>query len=136
MELEREALEQEARYLHARFFGRPLPEVVVARYVDANQLCFPNLSGRDRALLRQVIASRLDPEALELVLRWRKRTPVLTRKIQILFYLLEVRSEYYPYFVNQKPGRARAVAHLALALLRTAWKAVKGAVLVWRYGFV
>ena len=58
------------------------------------------------------MAERLDPEAVEVVLRLSGRDSVLTRKIQILFYLAEVRSAYYPRFVNERAGFWRAVAAL------------------------
>jgi hypothetical protein len=62
--------------------------------------------------------------------------PVLTRKIQILFFLVEVRSAYYGYFVNQTPGLWRAVIRLLASSVQTAWKGCKGCYLAWRYGFV
>ena len=129
-------LEKEARYLHSRFFHQSPPEAVVSRYVAANRLCFPALSDSHQAMMRKIVASSLDAEAVELVLRWRKGSPVLTHKIQILFYLVEVRSEYYCYFVNQKPGWLRAVGKLTLAAARTVWKGAKGTLLAWRHGFV
>ena len=133
---DRSALENEARYFHASFFRHPLPGPVVDRYVAANQLCFPTLDSAGSRIVSTVLDRRLDAEAVELALRLRKGSRVLTRKIQILFYLVEVRSEYYADFINQVPGLWRAIVRLLGSVLRTAWKAAKGLYLVWRYRFV
>jgi hypothetical protein len=133
---DRTALENEARHFHALFFRRPLPGPVVERYVAANQLCFPALDPKAREMVETIVTRRLDAEAIELALRLRKGSPVLTRKIQILFYLVEVRSEYYAYFINQVPGWWSAVLGLVGAVVRTGWKGAKGLYLVWRYDFV
>jgi hypothetical protein len=133
---DRTALESEVRHFHALFFRRPLPGPVVDRYVAANHLCFPALDPKTREMVQTIVARRLDAEAIELALRLRKGNRVLTRKIQILFYLVEVRSEYYAYFINQVPGWSSAVLRLLGALVRTGWKCAKGLYLVWRYDFV
>jgi hypothetical protein len=133
---DRTALESEARHFHALFFRRPLPGPVVERYVAANHLCFPALDPKAREMVATIVTRRLDAEAIELALRLRKGSRVLTGKIQILFYLVEVRSEYYAYFINQVPGWWTAVLRLLGAVVRTGWKCAKGLYLVWRYDFV
>ena len=133
---DRSALEREATYLHALFFRKPIPDVVIQRYVAANILCFPAPDMRDSKMVETIVAHRLDAEAIELAMRLRHGRDLLTRKIQILFFLVEVRSAYYGYFVNQTPGLWRAVIRLLVSLVQTAWKGGKGCYLVWRYGFV
>ena len=133
---DRTALEREAHHFHTLFFRRPLPGPVVERYVAANQLCFPAVDSKTRELVATIVERRLDAEAIELALRLRKGNRILTRKIQILFYLVEVRSEYYGYFINQVPGWWRGVFRLLAAVARTGWKCAKGLFLVWRYDFV
>src|ERR1035441_10472022 len=105
---DRTALESEARHFHALFFHGPLPGPVVERYVAANHLCFPVPDPKARRMVETIVTRRLDAEAIELALRLRKGSRVLTRKIQVLFYLVEVRSEYYAYFINQVPGWSNA----------------------------
>jgi len=130
------ALEREAGYFHALFFRRQMPEVVMRRYVTANRVCFPAPDAKDLKMVETIVARRLDAEAIELALRLRRGRGVLTRKIQILFYLVEVRSAYYGDFVNRTPGLWRAVLRLFASVLQTVWKAGKGWYLVWRYGLV
>lgn len=128
-------LAREAVYLHAVFFRRQIPEAVIARYVAANRLCFPELEVADREMMQTIVDRGLDAEAIELAMRLARRSSVLTRKIQILFYLVEVRSAYYGDFVNQRPGLGRALAPLLRASLQAVWKGAKGRYLVWQYGF-
>jgi hypothetical protein len=128
------ALEREASYFHSLFFQGQVPDVVIGRYVAANHLCFPILEAGDRKMMETILARGLDAEAIELAMRLRRGSGVLTRKIQILFFLVEVRSAYYGYFVNQTPGLPRALSRLFGSCLRTVWKGVKGCYLVWRYG--
>src|SRR3954463_5199398 len=119
-------LEREATYFHALFFRGPIPETVLQRYVAANALCFPTLEARDSRMLETVVTHRLDAEAVELAMRLRRGSDVLTRKIQVLFFLVEVRSAYYGYFVNQRPGLWRAVMRLLASAVHTVWKGCKG----------
>src|SRR5580658_7222193 len=86
----------EARYLHRAFFGSDPPSEVVDRYIAANLICCDEPS----ALTNTIVARGLDAEAIELTLRLRKGPTILTKKIQILFYLVEVRSAYYSFFVG------------------------------------
>jgi hypothetical protein len=125
-------LADEARYLHRAFFRKDPPTEVVDRYIAANTLCFPESS----PLMSKLIAHRLDPEAVELALRLRKGPGILTRKIQILFYLLEVRSAYYSFFVGERESRPRAILGMLFSIFQTAMKSLKGVYLVRRHGLV
>ena len=130
-----QTLRKEARYLHSCFFPKDLPAEVVDRYVAANmQYCGP--SG---GLMETIVARNLDAEAIELVLRSRESRGVLTKKIRILFYLLEVRSEYYPAFLGRagkNEPRFCAVMGLLYGVLQTAAKYLKGAYLVRKHGLI
>lgn len=130
------ALAEEARYLHRRLFGFAIEDVLVERYAAANRCCLPRLNEQDARLMGTVVTRRLDPEAVELVLRLRAPRRVLTQKLQILFYLVEVRSRYLPYFVGEGDGRLAALASMLAAVLRSGWKLVKGHYLVRRHSLV
>jgi hypothetical protein len=133
-EVENEELSEEARALHRVFFPFDPPPEVVERYVAANRLCFGEAA--NSAMLRQIVRLRLDAEAVELALRYRRGNSILAKKIQILFYLLEVRSAYYARFAGEAESRPRAVAALALSIMQTFAKLLKGIYLVYRHGFV
>jgi hypothetical protein len=136
MSSDAEALAREARYLHQAVFRGAIPEEVVERYIRAHD-AFPSVRTEAARRTLDVILSRnLDPEAIELALRVRKGNPALTQKFQILCYLVEVRSAYYPYFVNQRPGAARAAGAMLRAAMYSLGKLLKGCYLVRRYRLV
>ncbi len=126
------SLADEARHLHACLFARPIDSKVIARYEAAHREL--GLGAGLSPASAKVVARRLDAEAVEFALRRRGAGQELTRKMQMLCYLVEVRSAYLGEFVNLRPSRARAAAGLAAATVRSAWKMVKGAYLVRRYG--
>lgn len=128
------ALAEEARALHRAFFPFDPPPEVVERYVAANKLCLGE--DADCAMLREIVRLHLDAEAIELALRYRRGNSILSNKIQILFYLLEVRSAYYARFAGAAESRPRAVVALALTIPQTLAKLLKGIYLVYRHGFV
>lgn len=129
-----EQLRQEAAHLHQCFFRRPMPAIIGERYSAAHRHVF----GADTATpryIREVIRRGLDAEAVEYALRRRARRD-LTIRIQILFYLLEVRSDYFEHFVAVRPGRLRALFAVLAAAIRSGWKLVKGEFLIRRYGLL
>ena len=87
-------------------------------------------------MMSKIVARRLDAEAVELALRLRKGPSILTKKIQILFYLLEVRSAYYSFFVGERESRPRAILGMLFSVFQTAMKSLKGVYLVRRHGLV
>jgi len=128
------SLADEARHLHSCLFAKPIDAAGVARYEAAHREL--GLGNEASPVTAAVVARRLDAEAVEFALRRRGKGQELTRKLQVLCYLAEVRSEYLGEFVNLRPSRAGAAAALAAATLGCAWKLVKGAYLVRRHGLV
>jgi hypothetical protein len=119
----------EAQHLHACLFRGPIEPVVVARYEAA-------VGQVSTGLTAKVVALRLDAEAVEFALRRRGLGADLSRRMQILCYLVEVRPAYLNEFINAESSRARAWAALSGATLGSAWKLIKGEYLVRRYGLV
>jgi hypothetical protein len=60
----------------------------------------------------------------------------LTRKLQILFYLAEVRLEYLGQFINRKHSRIGAWTEIAGAMAGTLWKLAKGEYTIRRHGLL
>src|SRR5262245_58235948 len=125
-------LAAEARCLHAALFSRPADPAIIERYVDAHRLLFA--AEPASPVVAAIVARRLDAEAIEYALRRRRAGRELTRKLQILSYLAEVRAAYEPEFLNRRARRGAALLALGAAALRSAWKLVKGEVLVRRHG--
>jgi hypothetical protein len=126
-------LADEARFLHNSLFSEPLDEKIVERYQAAHRSLFPNES---LPTVARIVALRLDVEAVEFALRRRHACPELTRKIQILSYLVEVRAAYQDDFVATKREPVRATFVLLWRTLGSAWKLVKGECLVRFYGLL
>ena len=127
-------LAAEARYLHAALFSRPADPAIIERYVDAHLLLFAHEPSS--RVVAAIVERRLDAEAIEFALRRRRAGRELTRKLQILCYLAEVRAAYEHEFVNRHTRPARAILALAAAAIRSAWKLLKGEVLVRRHGLL
>ena len=128
-------LEMEARYLHRAFFHRDPASEVVRRYVEANVHCF-GVDASASPLVKVLVERKLDAEAVEFALRVRGRDNVLTRKIQILCYIVETRADYYADFVNDTACTSKAAVVLILSVPKAAYKFLKGSLLCWRHGFV
>jgi len=126
-------LPEEVRHFHDTFFARTLDQSVIDRYVAAHQHCLPAANDRALATIDTIVSSALDAEAIELVFRLRRPDNVLTRKIQILFYLVEVRAQYYDDFLRDPRDRGQALRGLLGSGLSTVLKYLKGRYLIWRF---
>ncbi len=126
-------LADEARFLHDSLFSKPLDEKIVERYQAAHRSLFPNESP---GTVARIVALGLDVEAVEFALRRRHACPELTRKIQILSYLVEVRAAYQNDFIARKREPVRAILVLLWRIPSAAWKLVKGECLVRFYGLL
>ena len=127
----RPKLAEEARYLYHSLFSEPLDEVVIRRYQAAHEQLFSN---EERALIDRVVDLGLDVEAVEMALRRRGLGKELTRKIQILCYLLEVRAAYQNYFVATRTEPVRAAFAVLHGAIRTVWLLLMGEFLIRKYG--
>jgi len=127
-----QGLVQEAMHLHWVFFRKDPPTVLLERYVAAHDAWneTPGL------LVERVVSLGLDAEAVEFALRIRSGPNALTRKIRILFYLLEPRPEYFGCFIGDGESWSFAVGGIIRSLLHSAVKYVKGEYLVRRHGLV
>ena len=126
-------LTDEARFLHESLFSGPLDQKIVERYQAAHCSLFPNESP---VTVARIVALRLDVEAVEFALRRRHACPELTRKIQILSYLVEVRGDYQDAFIATRREPVRAILVLLWRIPGAAWKLVKGECLVRYYGLL
>ncbi len=129
-------LEREAIYFHSCFFDEELSQDVVRRYIEANRRFLAAGDERSRNMIDTVILHRLDVESVEYALRLKEKDNILTKKIQVLFFLIEVRSRYFGYFYNCEKATLRAGVELCIACIMTVYKFIKGKYLIWRYDLV
>ncbi len=132
MPLASSTLAEEARYFHACLFHQAPDEITIARYEAAHRKLFAGETSSP--LVACILGRRLDAEAVEFALRRRGRGQELTRKLQIVCYLVEPRARYLAEFVNLKPSRVRAWAALTGATLGAVWKLCKGEYAIRRHG--
>jgi len=128
-------LADEVRYLHDSLFSKsePLDEKIVERYEAAHLRLFPD---EHRTTVTRVVARRLDVEAVEFALRRRRLCPELTRKIQILCYLLEVRANYHNDFIATRREPVRAILVFLGRIPAAGWKLLKGECLIRLHGLL
>lgn len=131
------ALRREAVYLGRQVFGVDLPSSVVKRYIRANRQLLAGEFPGDAALrsaLERAVRERRDVEALELVLRPRRRHNLITRKLHVLSFLIETEPRFLPLYLNERRARAWAWTALAGHGLRAVAKYVRGRWLLARLG--
>jgi hypothetical protein len=131
-------LAAEARHFHACLFRRPPDAITVARYEAAHLRWFDGAP--QSAAIAEIVERKLDAEAIEFALRRRgansRLAAELTRKLEIVCYLAEVRAAYAGEFINFESSRVRAWSTLAFRTLRAGWKLAKGEYLIRRRGLL
>ena len=127
-------LAEEARHLHACLFRKPLEAAVIVRYEAAHRALFADQP--PSPLVATVVAKHLDAEAVEYALRRRGLGGELTRKMQMVCYLVEARRAYFSEFVAIESSRAGAWTALLAATCSSLWKLLKGEYLIHRHGLL
>jgi hypothetical protein len=125
------ALAREFKYLASLVFRvEPAPELVEA-YHKANTIVFRGADvERIQRLMTAAVDRKGDLEAVEVALRLKDKANFLSQKMQILFYLMETRPEYFPLFVNQRKSTVKAYFLLGFQTLRSLYKLSKGLLLL------
>jgi hypothetical protein len=123
--------EEEARRLFWAIFRRMPTEEFVRWFANTPSLVFPPTTERQRENYHQVIRRVRDLEALEFASRLFGRNQLLSHKLRLTVYLAECCPELRTYFVNRKDLPVwRTWLLLASAKLWTAWKLLKGLILL------
>ncbi len=119
-------LQREVDYWHENLFGQPSPPEVREQYVEAHRHVSLDSRTPSSTILTRIVEERLDAEAIELHLRRTDPENALTAKFKILFYLLEIRGEYYARFVREEGSFLTSLPGLTLAAVRSVFKAARG----------
>lgn len=123
---------EEAERIHRALFRRPMPPLVGERYVAAH--AFHCTGTEDSARIQRVLREGLDLEAVEYALR--RRDPSITRKVQILLYVVETLPRYQDDLLNDRDRRLEGWTRLAAATFRSLWKLIKGRTVARRHGLL
>ena len=123
--------EEEARRLFWAIFRRKPTEEFVRWFASTPSSVFPPTTERQRENYHRVIRRVRDLEALEFASRFFGRNQLLSHKLRLTVYLAECCPELRTYFVNRKDLPVwRTWLVLARAKLWTAWKLLKGLILL------
>lgn len=133
---ETEQLSREAGFFHEKIFGWPIQDEIRAAYVSANRLLLPDSRNLSNVRIELIVQRSMDVEAIEFALRRRTPQNLLTKKLLILCYLAESRSDYFATFVNEQHRPVRAILTLSLYTLRSLYKLLKGRCLISIYHVV
>lgn len=120
------SLDIECSALCRQIFDASPSAAQLVQYRLANAQAFGPADEADLAWVREAVAKARDLEALELVLRVSHPDNVLSKKIQILSFLVEATPAGFPHFVRTHDARLQAWASLALSAFRSLYKFVKG----------
>lgn len=104
----------------------PAPGPLVRRYRELHRSCAIEGNEALPVDVGRLLDRGLDLEALELALRARERDNTLTRKLQALCTLAEVRGAYFGRFVQRRDARLAPFAALLWLGVRSLYKRAKG----------
>jgi len=119
-------LEAEARAIHRAVFGEDAGSHVVGRYLEAHAQGLGRCTRAEAERIRAALNEGLDLSAMEFVLRRRSPGDALVRKFRIMNYVTEGSADYFDAYINRRASKSRALASLAAAAFRSAWKWYKG----------
>jgi hypothetical protein len=121
-----DTLIEEAKYLYSKLFPGTASSLLIERYVLAHQK-LPLTSGLEgRELMTVIVAKRLNVESLEFVLRLRSSDNVLTRKVQVLYYLAESERIHWEHFFSKQESSVYGYTLIFWSLLRAVKLWVQG----------
>jgi hypothetical protein len=136
---ENELLINEVNYIYKSLFRKyptkTLPKIVIDQYILANKKLLLK-SNSDRSVdINLIMSKKLDIEAIEMVTRGSTSSD-LSKKFHILFFLLEVRADYYECFTNEKRTFFKAFILMGFYTLRSVFKFLIGHYLIRRYNVI
>jgi hypothetical protein len=124
-------VESEASYLFNCMFPGRISGTTLKRYALAYREVF---AGQDtnEAEMGVIIEKALDAESIEIALRLIHKKRYLTKRLQILFSLVEAENRHFELLFNTG-NKKGVIVGLVLSVISSAMKTVKGLYLVRRY---
>jgi len=127
--------EMEGRKIYTAIFRRPVPPVVIQRFIAASAQLHRTVDPQELDRYYRAVAKCADLEALEIAARYARRSRLLSRKFRLMVYLAETLPENQPFFVNERSNLLAGLWHSFTGVLWTAWKALKGVWLLKRCAY-
>jgi hypothetical protein len=131
-----EWLKTECIYLCRSIFEFVPPSDLIKAYQQAHQSVLQNYKKNDPLLhnfknfVSKAVQSHYDMEAIEYSLRLNDKSNFLTKKINVLLYIIETQPSSYSIFVNEEDCVLKAYALLFFQTLRSFYKLAKGMILL------
>jgi hypothetical protein len=125
-------LEREAERIYRAIFGDPIPSVVRDRYLAAVPGVEQRADAPELKRCRHAVATVSDLEALELAGRILGKTPSLCLRFQLMVHIAETQPQNQHFFLNPTTNACKGWAALVTGTLMTAWKFLKGVILLKR----
>ncbi len=124
-------LEKECGWLCQEVFGFKPDASIVRAYQEAHRIVFTDAEiSLWQTRLARAVEKYYDLEAVEYAWRVRDKNNPLSKKMQILFYLVETDRRYFHLFVNRRKSWFKACLVMAYQGVRSAYKVTKGTMLL------
>jgi hypothetical protein len=132
-----EELRQECRFLCTSVLKITPCAATLDRYVEAHQILFTQSIGEGvssspfDSLVSEAIKRGQDIEALEYALRWQQEITVLTKKLHMLLYIIEIHPVHHKLFVNASNSVLKGYVILGYEIVRSLYKLLKGRMMLY-----
>ena len=114
------------------------PDNIKTLYLRANKFIFshaPNINDQ-LIIIEKIIHDKMDVVALEFVWRLKHPDNALSKKIKILYYIVESNKHFINDFVNLSTQHRTPKVSISMELVRSAYYYLKGRCLLRRLGIV
>lgn len=118
-------LEHECGFIHRRIFGFEPSKDIQKRYVQVHDVYHRYIKNDEQMQIGHIIQKKVDLVSLEFFWRFKNRQNLLSKKIQILFYLTEVKPEYQRLYISDK-NDSLAIVKLAYFTMVSGYRLLKG----------
>lgn len=123
---------REASRIFQAIFRDRAHGAVIQRFQQIAPTLSQSFSAAEQQCTERILAANGDLEAIELAGRLTRRTRLLSAQFRLMVLLAECEPEFRAALVNQRPGRIRALWALLRGVAFSAYKLVKGLVLLSR----
>ncbi len=99
--LSKESLGAELNFIHSRIFGFLPSDKLQDRYISVHNQYQAYLDENEQKIVEILIGGNVDLVSLEFYWRFKNSKNILSKKIQIIFYLTEVMPRYQKIYLSQ-----------------------------------
>jgi hypothetical protein len=116
--------------IYSILFPGSIPPALEQRFLEAWDILAIDYSQEEHSEFQHALEIVDDLEALELVCRRKKLLPVLGAQVSLMVLLAETLPSHAPYYVQLRNKPFTGFLSMTAVVLRTAWKYLKGSILL------